>query len=408
MADVKSVVVKDARTVVLTMARSLPEFLDLAGAEFGYFIVSKAACEKGCDFSKPGTPVSGPWYLKEWLVKDHITLERNPYYGFAGLPKFDQVVYKFSDDRTGMANAIAGGTIDIMNPVNAPDAAKLLNSPDVKVYQGQRVDQMRGWSFDKRTPPFSDKRVRQAIGYIVEPDEINKTCWYGLANPLYGGVFYEQADKEWGTLLARNPWKKPRADRLTLAKQLLTDAGWVDTNNDGWRESKGVKGIADGTPLASNVAYEKTWVQSECQTLLLQQWGKEVGIKLTPDGRDKATYWPDVAARKHQMWHIGGAVSTIPWVKLQGFFHTTGSRAAQGWPDSPEADAKIDAMLKETDMAKRQKLMVEFVDWLADQQLVVATGSQDILMLATSKMTGFFAQYNGSWRAVISADIPGR
>ena len=408
MTSIKSITVKDPQTVVFQMTKSLPEFLDMPASNIAYFIVSKAACEKACDFSKPGTPVSGPWVLKEWVVKSHIILERNPNYNHAGYPKFDRIEYKFTEDRVAMANAVVAGTADIMYPVNAPDAATFLKSPDVKLYQGLQVAQVRGWGMDKQKPPFSDKRVRQAVGYIVEPDQINKTCWFDLANPLFGGVFYETADKEWGALLARNPWKKPRADRLTLAKQLLTDAGWVDTNNDGFRESKGVTGIPDGTPLAVSVAYERPWVQAECQTLLLQQWLKEVGFKLTPDAREKATYWPDVAARKFQMWHLGNSSSPIPWEKLRDFFSTTGASANYLWPDSKDADAMVKAILDEPDLTKRKALMVTMVDWLADQQLIVATGSQDVLVLSNAKMTGFYPQYNGSWRSLVFADIPGR
>jgi len=306
-----------------------------------------------------------------------------------------------------MANAVVAGTADIMYPVNAPDAAGFLKSPDVKLYQGQRMDQVRGWGFDKTKPPFNDKRVRQAIGYIVEPAEINKTCWFDLANPLYGGVFYETIDKDFG-YLARSPWKKPRAERLTLVNQLLTDAGWVDTNKDGVRESTGIKGIPDGTKLAATVAYERPWVQAECQTLMLQQWLKDVGFTLTPDGREKATYWPDVAARKFQMWHLGNSASPIAWEKLRDFFTNTGASGSYLWPDSPEAEAMVTAILAEPDLTKRKALMSTMADWLADQQLFVATGSQDVLVLANAKMTGFYPLFNGSWRSLIYADIPGR
>ncbi len=407
MANIKTITVKDPRTVVFTMTKPLPEFLDMPASNLGYFIVSKAACEKGCDFSKPGTVVSGPWILKEWTVKSQIVLERNPNYNMPGLPKFDRVEYKFTDDRVAMAQAVVAGTADIMYPVNAPDAATFTKSPDVKLYVGPRWDQVRGWGFDKTKPPFNDKRVRQAVGFIVEPAEINKTCWFDLANPLYGGMFYEGVDKDWATLV-RTPWKLPRAERLTKVNQLLTDAGWVDANKDGVRESKGITGIPDGTPLAVTVAYERPWVQAECQTLLLQQWLKDVGFKLTPDGREKATYWPDVAARKFQMWHLGNSTSPIAWDKLRDFFSTTGSNASYIWPDSKEADAMVAGILAEPDLTKRTALMGKMVDWLADQQLIVATGSQDILVLANAKMTGFFPLWNGSWRALVSSDITGR
>jgi peptide/nickel transport system substrate-binding protein len=249
LSMIKSVDAPDPKTAVIKLTRSVPDFLDLpGGTTIQYSIVSKAACQnKTCDFSKPGTPTSGPWYLKEYIVKSRMVLEKNPYYGFPGYPKFDRIEDTFTADPLARIAAIQSGAADFTSPVAATDAEKLKKDTNVSLFISARFDQGRGFGFDLMRPPFSDKRVRQAVGYLIEPQQIVDACWYGFAAPLWGGVIYEDREGEWGKLLARNIWKKPRPDRLQLVNQLLDQAGWRDINKDGVRESQVVQGIADGT-----------------------------------------------------------------------------------------------------------------------------------------------------------------
>lgn len=410
----ESIELPDPMTVVLKLKRPVPEFLQLPASQLGWWIVSKAACEGGkCgDFTVPGTVTSGPWYLSEYILKDHMTLERNPYYGFEGLPKFDRVEFTWTGDRTAAVAAVEAGQADFTQPVNAPDAGRLKDNPNVKFHEGPRVDQFRGWGFDKEIPPFSDKRVRQACGYAMEPDEITETCWYGFASSLWGSLFYED-DTEWCSLLCREPWKgKTREERLAIADELLTEAGWEDRDGDGIRESYGVEGIPDGTPLSVTAVYEKPWVQSECHALLTQDYWKDIGFDLQLQGLPKTTYWPDVRAGKFQMWHIGSGTSPIPWYKLYDFFHSKGARftavARIYGPESEKLDADIEAILEEQDFEKKKQLMSDLADYLVDQQFVIATGSQNFLQATNGDMVGFYGSWNGSMRPLLWADIPGR
>jgi len=409
----ESIELPDPMTVVLKLTRPVPEFLQLPAQNLGWWIFSQEACSGGkCgDFTVAGIVTSGPWYLKEYILKDHMTLEKNPYYGFEGLPKFDRVLFTWTGDRTAAVAAVEAGQADFTQPVNAPDAGRLKDNPNVKFFEGQRIDQFRGWGFDKNRPPLNDKRVRQALGYAVEPDEITETCWYGFSSSLWGSMFY-QADVEWCPLLCREPWKgKTRDERLALADELLTEAGWEDRDGDGIRESYGIEGVPDGTPLSVTAMYEKPWVQSECQALLCQDYWKDIGFDLQLQGLPKTNYWPDVRAGKFEMWHIGIGSSPLPWEKLHAFFHTEGSgywAVVHSFEESDYMDAAIEEIQAEQDFEKKKQLMSDFVDYLVDQQLVVATGSQNSLQAGNGKMEGFYGLWNGSMRPLTWSDIPGR
>jgi hypothetical protein len=55
------------------------------------------------------------------------------------------------------------------------------------------------------------------------------------------------------------------------------------------------------------------------------------------------------------------------------------------------------------------KDMVKEIDsYLADQQYIIATGSQNQLHLLNSDIDGYYLNPNDSNRALITSDIPGR
>ena len=414
LSVVDSVEAPDASTVVVKMTRPVPEFLQLPAELMGLFIFSKAACGSGgCgDFTVPGVVTSGPWMLSEYILKDHMTLVRNPHYGFEGLPKFDRVEFMWTGDRAAAVAAVEAGQADFTQPVNAPDAALLVDSPNVEFFVGRRVDQFVGWGMDKSKPPFSDKRVRQALGYALEPEETLETCWYGFSSPLWGGYIYEH-DSDWYPSLGRAPWKdKSREDRLAIADELLTEAGWVDADGDGTRESQGIEGLTDGTPFSFVAVYEKPWVQAECHALLDQEYWSEIGIEVELQGLPKTNYWPDVRAGKFQMWHIGTNSSPLPWAKLQTFWHPEGSGfeavVREYGPEAEKLRADIDAIVAEQDPELKTELMSDFVDYIVDQQFFISDLSQDTLQAANANIVDYFALWNGSPRPLVWSDIPDR
>jgi peptide/nickel transport system substrate-binding protein len=81
-----------------------------------------------------------------------------------------------------------------------------------------------------KTPFFSDKRVRQAMAQAFNHDELHKSILYNLAIPGTG-VFHPDA---W--MASKNV--KPFTQDLEKAEQLLDEAGWVDSDDDGIRDKE--------------------------------------------------------------------------------------------------------------------------------------------------------------------------
>lgn len=408
LSVIESVEAPDAQTVVVKMNRSVPEFMILPGVNVNYFIVSKAAVEAGADFNEPGAPTAGPFMLEEWVPKSHLVLAKNPHWWgieAMGYPKFDRIMWRFNEDSTAGVAAVESGAVDLFNPFPAKDAPRMAFVPGVTLYKATAVT-FRGFGMDKTQPPFNDQRVRQAIGLATKPTDANDVCWFSTGDLLWGGYIYEW-QTDWYSDVT--PWNKERDEKVAEAGALLDEAGWRDDDGDGVREAYGIEGVADGTPFEVSVPFEANWPQAECHTLLLRDWMRDIGVKINPDRYDPGSFWSDVIDSKFQMWHagIGGHLWTPQMFQL--VFHTDGAYNKYYMHDSvPELDAMIDELLAETDVDKMKDMVKEIDSYLADQQYIIATGSQNQLHLLNSDIDGYYLNPNDSNRALITSDIPGR
>lgn len=81
------------------------------------------------------------------------------------------------------------------------------------------------WLLNTRSPKLSDVRVRRALAQVVDYEYAVKTVLQGLAQRIVGPI--NPAKPYYANNL--NPYSK----NIEAARQLLADAGWTDTNNDG-------------------------------------------------------------------------------------------------------------------------------------------------------------------------------
>ena len=86
-----------------------------------------------------------------------------------------------------------------------------------------------GWN--NKTPYFSDVRVRKAMSYAYNHEEMINKLLYGL-NSQCNGIFHQTA---WMAPKEPQPYYK---QDLTKAEQLLDEAGWTDHDGDGIRDKE--------------------------------------------------------------------------------------------------------------------------------------------------------------------------
>lgn len=280
----------DDMTVKMYLSEAFSPFLgNTASAYFG--IISPAAVEKyGPDFGQ--NPVgTGPYKFKEWIAGQEITIERNPdYQNFRtisenkGAAYLDEIVFRNIPEEQTQIAAFEAGEINTLLLVPPHHVSKLEDNPDLQLLPTEKATNIHfiefhtfppegDYGFEVK-PPFDDLRVRQAVAYAVNADEIIQAVHDGRATRNYGpmptGMYgYDPAIKEYG--YEHDPEK---------AEALLEEAGWVSTGS-GPRQK-------DGQPLEVVLwASSATTVQRVAQ-VIQNQLGK-VGFDVKLETMEIAT-----------------------------------------------------------------------------------------------------------------------
>jgi peptide/nickel transport system substrate-binding protein len=142
-------------------------------------------------------------------------------------------------------------------------------------------------------PLLLDTSIRQALSYAVDRNQLVQLALAGHGKP--GSVLLPPAFGDWQLQIPPDQQMNANPDR---AKQLLDQAGYVDTNGDGVREAP------DGTPLEFRlIAIESTTVDVRAAELF-RDAAQAVGIKLDLQTMDENTLGNTVYNAKAPDWDI--------------------------------------------------------------------------------------------------------
>jgi len=275
---VESLEVVDDLTFVLTYNRPFPDFLTNSTATCGYpeHILGPWVEENGTIDTAPyfrGEDVVGygPYVFGEWVIGNSLTFDRNPYWGeneFEQVPAIDRVILSFITDTAQMQNAFETGQIDLafnfrdtlVADYQAVAGAEVFSTPGVF---GDAIWVNVG---NGGHPALEDPMVIDAMIHAID----RATLAEELVGPGVGvpkSWFAEQFWPEDLPLLEYDP---------ELAMEMLDEAGWVDSNENGIRD----KIVVDDEPPVELVLRFYTTeldVRMDYQ-IFIQEYLEEVGI----------------------------------------------------------------------------------------------------------------------------------
>ncbi|HEX2680060.1 MAG TPA: ABC transporter substrate-binding protein, partial [Candidatus Dormibacteraeota bacterium] len=113
--------------------------LDAANGNFPYLVSSDnynsiilpASYSGGWDKTFIGT---GPWKLKEYVVNDHVSLDKNPtYWDPNNQPYLDGLDFKFYDSEPSAILAFQAGSLDVYTQFSVANGQGLLTDPNTTV-----------------------------------------------------------------------------------------------------------------------------------------------------------------------------------------------------------------------------------------------------------------------------------
>ncbi len=222
--------------------------------------------------SRISDPVgSGPYVFWKWDTGKEIVLKRNENY-WGEKPKLDRIVYRFITNAVAAVQAIRSHQVDIIIP--EPDQYAELAGDEqfnkefrcLSYWNPGAPFYYIGWNED--TPFFSDKRVRLAMTYIIDREQIIEKLLKGYGRGISGPYFINGPQND--------PNIKPWPCDPQRAAELLDEARWVDTDGDGVRDK-------DGVPFRFKFMYSSDSAFYQRLAKLLKDEAAGVGIDVIPD-----------------------------------------------------------------------------------------------------------------------------
>src|SRR3990170_2216084 len=262
----------------------------------------------------------GPFKFTKWTPGQEVVLEANPDYFKENFKK-----YKYA----------------------AP----------VYTYMGLNLclkrDQKNGQCIEKH-PWFGDKRVRQAIAYAIDKQEIVDGVLFGLGSPATGPY----VPHTW----AYNANVKKYEHNPEKAKKLLTDAGWRDTDGDGILDK-------DGRPFEFTILTNQgNSVRINTATII--QWRLEqIGIKVKVRTLEWSTFINEfIDKRRFEAVILGWSLGLDP--DQYDIWHSSKTKEKEfnfvSYKNS-EVDELLEKGRRTFDIEKRKKMYHRIHEILAEE-----------------------------------------
>ncbi len=278
---------------------------------------------------------AGPYVIAKVDMPRRIEFERNPNYWAANLSvrrghfNFDRVIYRNYTDQAVSREAFKAGEFDMLKEYGARswvrqhkgvkwDDKRILKQSLVTGY-GQL---MQIYAINMRRPIFQDMRVREALVYTYDFENVNKTGLFRRANSLFNNsIFAADAMPGPGELKLLEPFRAqlpprvfgpaytaPRNDsspgalraNLLKARALLEEAGWK-------LDGSGVLRNAKNEPFEFEYLMPREGSNNDWINLL-----KKLGITLKERVVDFALYRTRLQKYDYDMVALAGGDFTIP------------------------------------------------------------------------------------------------
>ena len=356
---VKKAEAPDALTFSVTYAQAYAPALD---SWAGLQVLPKHLLE-GKDLHTTAfarNPVGSSYYkLDKWTHGENLKLSRNAS-SVLGPAKIDHLISRIIPDNSAQFLELMAGNIDSMGLDPIKYSRIIPARPELKQTLALYKELGNSYTylgFNLKHKPFDDKRVRQAINYAIDKQEIIDGVYLGLginiASPYKPGT-------RWS-----NPALKPYGYDPTKAKALLKEAGFADTNSDGIVE-------LNGKPFSFEIVTNQN-KEREKSAVLIQRRLMEVGIKVNI----RAIEWASFISRfiktgDFDVVLLGWGLGLDP--DQFNIWHSSqqgGDKFNFIGYNNPAVDKLLEQGRVELDPDKRQKIYHEFAKVLLEDSPIV-------------------------------------
>jgi len=334
---VKEAVVTDKYGLEIRLNEPWAAFWVMTLITYGGVVFSKKAYEEMGGEAFGLNPIgTGPFELESWTPGGDVVLKRFEDYHDPNLPHLEEIRFTGVEDPVVRLEKMRAGELDYTVGLDSKDVPDMEEDPNLNVVwgPGHNWDVIR-FNHNESDEPWGDVRVRKAIAYAIDRQQIVDVIYYGGAtpedDPLPAGYIGADPDHKFF----------PDTADVDKAKDLLAEAGY-----------------ADGFKMPA-MTDERANQRAEAQ-LLADQLSK-VGIEMEIEVVDRATSSSRLQNTEfHTNVGTAGMASADSDSAISIWYHKDSS-SSNGY-DNPRVNELSDQAAASMDKEERAKLYREAVD----------------------------------------------
>jgi peptide/nickel transport system substrate-binding protein len=326
---VARVEVVDPLVVRFHLKEPWPDFMTFVGTTAtaaGIVVPKKYLTQVGDDGFRKQPIGAGPYKFVSHKPGVEVVLEAFPGY-WRRVPNVKTLVMKSVPEATTRAVMLKSGEADISYVLDGPEAESIKRDPRFQVVASKHasifwVEFTEQW--DPKSP-WADKRLRLAVNYALNRQQINLAACLGFCPPA--GVIVPRV-MDFALQVEPLPYDLPKA------KQLLAEAGYPGGLDAG--EFVGIPGFPT---VAESVVNDLT----------------AAGIRVKMRAMERAAFysdWKDKKLRGLFMTAVGNSGNAAS--RVESFIQSKGGYAYGGYPD---IDDLFVQQARERDVKRREALL---------------------------------------------------
>lgn len=319
---------------------------------------------------------TGPFKHKTWKSQERIELVSNKNY-FEKAPYLSRYIFKVIPDEATLFLELQAQTIDF----SGLSSLQYKKQTDTKFfkdnYQKFRLESF-GYTYlgyNLSHPFFKDKRIRQALNYAINKNEVIQGALQGLGR-ICTGPFVPES---W----AYNKEIIPAPYSPEKAKEILSECGWIDHNGDGILEKEGA---AFEFTIITNQGNIERQRAAEIIQSQLGGIGIKVKIKIVEWSAFLSEY---IDKRRFEAILLGWSLGREP--DCYDIWHSSKIREGEfnfiGYSNS-DVDRLLDDGRKTFDQSKRKEIYHAIHTILYDEQPYMFLYIPDSLPIIAKRFTG--------------------
>lgn len=313
---------------------------------------------------------SGPYVLDRWITGQSITLKRHDnYWNKQQIPNFPgKLVFKTIQDQNAAIVAAKNKEVDYLFVIQPIDFVENVKDPDQFNLKKALVTEPTyvyiAWN--NKHPIFSDKKVRWALSHAIDRRNIIDKIVYGMGTPVNSPVFIKS--KYYNTDLAEIPYDPGKA------KQLLTEAGWKDTDGDG---------VLDKIINGKKTDFKFTFINNNNPKrrkvmLIVMEALKQLGIQADIQEYEWSVFLDKTKKHDFDACYAAWQLTVTPEDPYQIWHSSQSEGEGSNWIsyNNPESDKILEQNRVEFDDTKRMDLLKRWQKMIYDDQPVTFLWSE--------------------------------